>query len=107
MFNLGDRVLAQWPAEKVWWYPGTVVSLGDASAEIQFDDGDRSEVELSQIRELAVQVGTRVYCRWQAGQTYYPGKVSEVIGHAMRLNYDDGDQEWTAVSMIRINQNDL
>jgi hypothetical protein len=106
MPNVGDRVLAQWPVEKVWWYPGTIIGMSSGQVVVQFDDGDRSPVGLNEVRDLAVRVGTRVYSRWQAGKTYYPGKVSEAVGQAIHINYDDGDQEWTAICMVRIHQDD-
>ena len=106
MPNVGDRVLAQWPVEKVWWYPGTIVGMSGGQVVVQFDDGDRSAVGLNEVRDLAVRVGTRVYGRWEGGGTYYPGKVSEVVGQAIHINYDDGDQEWTAICMVRIHQDD-
>jgi hypothetical protein len=106
MPNVGDRVLAQWPVEKVWWYPGTIIGMSGGQVVVQFDDGDRSPVGLNEVRDLAVRVGTRVYGRWEGGSTYYPGKVSEAVGQAIHIHYDDGDQEWTAVGMVRIHQDD-
>lgn len=106
MPNLGDRVLARWPREKSWWYPGVVVGDGTVS-EVQFDDGDRSMVPADEMRPLAVAVGTKIQCRWKGGDAYYAGKVSAVYGQALHVAYDDGDQEVTSVSMIRIDAAEL
>ncbi len=103
---LGDRVLARWPQEKSWWYPGVVVGDGP-SPEVQFDDGDRSMVAVAEMRPLQVAIGTKLQCRWKGGEAYYPGKVAAVYGHAMHIAYDDGDQEVTSICMIRINEADL
>lgn len=106
MASLGDRVLARWPQEKSWWYPGVIV--GDSGGlEVQFDDGDRSKVTPDEVRPLQVALGTRLQCRWKGGDAYYPGKVAAVHGHALHIAYDDGDQEVTSVCMIRIDQADL
>jgi len=77
------------------------------AVEVQYDDGDRASLEPNQVRTLSVSVGARVNCRWQGGATYYGGKVTEIVGQALHVQYDDGDQEWTTVGMMRINQNDL
>ncbi|MDQ2985773.1 MAG: DUF4537 domain-containing protein [Armatimonadota bacterium] len=105
--NVGDRVLAQWPAEVGWWYPGTIVSTNGDTFEVQYDDGDRTTLNSSQIKPLQITAGSRVYGRWQAGAQYYPGKVSTAAGEAIHIDYDDGDKESTTVSMVRINQRDM
>lgn len=104
---LGDRVLAKWPQEEQWWYPGVVTDSDGASVEVTFDDGDRSRVSVEDVRPLMVRVGSRVYCRWKGGDSYYAGKVSQAQGAAIHIDYDDGDQEMTSISLIRVNRNDL
>ncbi len=103
MAILGERVLARWPLEKSWWYPGVIVGTS-GELEVQFDDGGRSFVDLDEVRPLEVRVGTAIQARWKGGNAYYPGKVSAVHGHALHIAYDDGDQEVTSVCMIRIDQ---
>jgi DNA repair Crb2-like protein len=107
MANIGDRVLAKWPVEKDWWYPGVVVGTGLVGLEVQFDDGDRTSVTDEEYRPLQLGIGSRVYCRWKGGGEYYPGKVSMAVGDAIHVEYDDGDKETTSVSMVRVNQADL
>lgn len=106
MPNLGDRVLARWPREKSWWYPGVVVGDGTIT-EVQFDDGDRSMVPTDEMRPLEVAVGTKLQCRWKGGEGYFAGKVAAVHGHALHIAYDDGDQEITSVCMVRIDVADI
>lgn len=103
--NVGDRVLAQW--EEEWWYPGVIVASNGAGVVVQFDDGDRATLANDQARPLSYSVGNRVYCRWKGGAAYYPGVVSAVIGSAVAIEYDDGDQETTTLSMVRIHEDDL
>lgn len=107
MPNIGDRVLAKWPQEEQWWYPGVVTKSDASGIEVTFDDGDRSVVAPDQMRPLSVGVGSRVYCRWRGGAAYYPGKVGQAQGAAIAVDYDDGDQETTSISLIRVNRNDL
>ena len=107
MIPTGERVLAEWPHEKEWGYPGTVVSQDGALHEVQFDDGDRALLEERQVRPLAMKDGDRVQCRWKGGTAYYPGVLKSVSGAAFQIDYDDGDRERSAVSMIRVNVGDL
>jgi len=105
--DVGDRVLAEWPAEIDWLYPGTVVSRDGENYEILFDDGDRAKLTVEQMRPLAIEVGVRVYGNWRSGGQYYPGRVSTVAGEAISIEYDDGDKETTTVRMVRVHRNDL
>ena len=60
MATLGDRVLAFWPGEADWWYPGVIVSEAAGTYDVQFDDGDRSNLREDQVRPLAFAPGARV-----------------------------------------------
>ncbi len=106
MLRVGDRVLAQWPAEMEWWYPGVIVAVDGQNIQVQYDDGDRADLRMDQAQPLEVRIGTRVFGRWQGGTAYYPGVVSDINGSAIHINYDDGDREWSTVGMVRINRRD-
>jgi hypothetical protein len=107
MISVGMRVLAMWPVEVEWWYPGVVCRLAGPEIEIQFDDGDRTIVTSAEITPLAIGVGSRVWGRYQGGKFYYPGQVSQQRGDAIHIDYEDGDKEWTTVSMVRVHEDDL
>ena len=107
MFNVGSRVLAMWPVEVEWWYPGVVCGIAETEFEIQFDDGDRTVVGRGELLPLTIGVGNRVWGRYQGGPYYFPGEVSAQRGEAIHIEYDDGDQEWTTISMVRIHEEDL
>lgn len=100
--NLGTRVLAKWPAEESWWYPGTVVSPDGNPLEVLYDDGARSELAVAEVEPFSLPVGSRVYCRWKSGDLFYPGIVTQTVGNAIHIDYDDGDKEWTTAAMVRI-----
>lgn len=107
MPNVGDRVLAEWPQEGQWWYPGVIVSSAGSAMEVQYDDGDRATLTEAQVKPLDIRVGARVYCRWKGGGQYYPGVISSQNANAISVDYDDGDKENTTISMVRINVKDL
>lgn len=105
MPSVGDRVLGQWEPE--WFYPGVIVTEGGGTFVVQFDDGDRAQLQPNQVREMNIGTGSRVYCRWRGGPQYYPGSITAINGNAIDVSYDDGDQESTTVSMCRVNAADF
>jgi hypothetical protein len=107
MANIGDRVLARWPQEKEWWYPGVVCSVNAGGYEVQYDDGDRAVVTEDLMRPLNLAAGARIQCRFKGGPSFYDGLVASSIGSAIQVNYDDGDSESSSVSMVRVNSRDL
>ena len=106
MASRGDRVLAWWPGEREWWYAGVVCEVG-AEIEVQYDDCNRASLTPEQVRPLAIGVGSRVYVRWRGDVIYYPGRISEVVGSAFHVAYDDGDTEWASLSAMRVHEKDL
>ncbi len=104
MLEIGNRVLAMWPVEREWWYPGVVVESTSDEFLIQFDDGGRDSVPTEKALLLSPINGTKIQCRWKGGTTFFPGKIVSVSGAAIAVAYDDGDQETTSVSMIRVHE---
>jgi len=102
MWSIGDRVLANWPLEVSWMYPGVLCGVRDDGCIVQFDDGGRAQVAEEEIRRLNVDVGDRVFGRWRGGGQYLPGKVLVQRGWAILIRYDDGEEEWTSVCLVRI-----
>jgi hypothetical protein len=100
-WTVGQRILAQWYPE-VFFYPGVIESIDGVKYQVQFDDGDRAAVVAKQIAPMDIKVGSRVFGRWQGGPAYFPGKVDQKDGEKIHIRYDDGDEEWTTISMVRV-----
>ncbi len=96
----GNRVLACW--FDLYWYPGCIVSVDGKRIHVAYDDGDQALVTPDQVKPLDIQVGDRVFCRWQGGPEYVPGEVVEQEGERILVQYDDGREEWTSVRMVRV-----
>ena len=107
MLRVGDRVLAAWPAEEEWWYPGVICGMAGFEVDVQYDDGDRATLSQSDVRPLALGIGSRVWGRWQAEACYYPGTITRQLGAAIHIDYDDGDAEWTTIGMVRVHIEDV
>src|SRR5262245_42125062 len=96
---VGQRVLAQWHPE-VYFYPGTIKAIQADKYSVQFDDGDQASVTAKQLAPLDIKAGSRVFGRFKGGPAYFPGKVDRQDGAKIHITYDDGDEEWTTISMV-------
>jgi tetratricopeptide (TPR) repeat protein len=99
---VGQRVLGAWPDG--FFYPATVEAVEPGRCFLRFDDGDAAWVPAGLVTDLDVTVGSRVFARWQGGRVFFPGRVDQQRGQKIHIRYDDGDQEWTSVSMVRVNR---
>ena len=112
MWNLGDRVLALWPGDMKWWYPGVVVGVEGSRFELQFDDGDRSMVSASEIAKLEFPTGAKIHSRISSELAYVPAAVLKQQGSALLLriskeimaNASKDIEIWTSVAMVRIDR---
>jgi hypothetical protein len=98
----GDRVFAWWTSGQFLWYPATIESVEADLYQVRFDDGDFATVPPDQLRPLEVSEGSRVQSRWKAGSEYYCGIIDGKEGSKIHVAYDDGDQEWTTIEMLRM-----
>ena len=100
-WNVGDRVLAHW-SHDVFWYPAVIRAIEGERLYVRFDDGDKEWTTGEHLMAVDVEVGDTVYCRYQGGLYYFPGHVTDQDGERIHVQYDDGDEEWTTVSMVRV-----
>ena len=98
----GSRVLAVWPVEQIYWYPATVRRSTVRWVEVSYDDGHKARVKASEVSEIDIEVGSRVYARFKGGPTYMPAEVTQINGEKIRIAYDDGGTEATTISVVRV-----
>ena len=96
----GDRVLALWEADGLW-YPGEVEYVDRQGIHIIFDDEDEAVVGRHEVRRLNWRVGMRIECNWQDEGEYYPGRITSMRGESISFLYDDGAREQITVSSCR------
>ena len=96
----GDRVFACW--HDLNWYPGVVLAVNGEQYHVLLDDGNQAMVAADRMRPLGLQPGDRVFCRWKGGPEFYPGEVTNSKGEVIHVQYDDGDEEWTSVRLVRV-----
>ena len=100
-WKIGDRALINWTHDE-YWYPGTIRDKKESLYFIHFDDGDEEWVDASRIKTDDIKPGDRVYGNWKNRKWYYPGVVTWRSGLSIHISYDDGDQEDTTISFVRI-----
>jgi hypothetical protein len=96
----GDRVWAPWQSAML--FAGTVDRVEGKEVHIHFDDGDQGWVLREQLVPLEILVGLPVLARWKMGGQFFPGRVTEVRGERIHIQYDDGDREWTTAAALAL-----
>ncbi len=65
-------------------------------------DGPERMLTPELIKRFDVRVGARIECRWRGGPNYFPGQLAQVEGERVFVKYDDGDEEWNSIRLLRI-----
>jgi hypothetical protein len=99
-FAEGDRVLAL--DVDGFLYPGELLTVEEDRVLIQFLDGPERQLTPELIGAFELKVGGRVECRWKGGPIYFPGVLAKVEGDRVYVRYDDGDEEWNSIRLIRL-----
>ncbi len=90
-------------------YPGAVVEHYGKLAKIQFDDGSVGWAPVIELDPPGKSLptpkasntftkGQSVLAPYSAAKKMYPGKVGEVYGKLIRVDYDDGAVNWALAS---------
>ena len=99
-FEEGDRAFAA--DIDGFTYPAEILSVDGDKIVVHFLDGPERMLTPELIRRLDLAVGSRVECRWKGGPQYFPGKIDQADGDRIHVAYDDGDQEWTTIRLVRV-----
>jgi hypothetical protein len=96
----GDRVLARWAADGMW-YPARVSAVQGREVDVAYDDGDVAVVDAADVRAIDWRPGSRLQCNWKNQGAYYWGKVAAMSGEQITFHYDDGYAETMTISRCR------
>lgn len=100
-WKAGDRILGKWGDGL--WYPAQITGVAGDKFKVAFFDGDVGELSAAQIKAIDWKIGTTVECNWKNQGKYYSGKITQMKGDMVHINYDDGDQEDATISRCRSN----
>ena len=99
-WKVGERVLASWL--DTFFYPGRVRQIQGNNCEVVFDDGESAWVHAANVRRPDIKLGSKVFCRFHAGPMFLPGTVNQQNGEKILVVYENGEKEWTTISMVRV-----
>jgi hypothetical protein len=99
-FQEGDRVFAR--TGDGFKYPGDIVEIIDDRVVVQTLLGHEMIVTAELVGEFSLNIGDAVDCRWKGGETFYPGRIAELVGQRVFIHYDDGEKEWTNIRLLRL-----
>jgi hypothetical protein len=100
-FEVGDTLLVKWSQDN-YWYPATIVNKEGGRYFVRFHDGDEEWTNPFFMKVEDIREGDRVFGNYQNGGKYYPGRVTQRNGPAIHIIYDDGDEEDTTISFVRV-----
>ena len=100
-FKVGRRIYGRWSPDG-FWYPGTIKSVKGGKYYIHFDDNDQAWLEEGEVTTYQPVVGDRIEGNWLAKGLFYKGKVTSRRGEKVHILYDDGDEEDTTISYLRV-----
>jgi hypothetical protein len=96
----GDRVLALWPADGMW-YPARIEARNGDEFQLAYDDGDVGSLRGDQFVPLHWEAGSALQCNWRNAGRYYPGVIERIDGERIDFLYEDGDRETMTISRCR------
>ncbi len=100
-WRAGETPLVNWSRDE-YWYPATVKKAEAARYYVVFDDGDEEWTTAERMTVEDLREGDRVFGNWQKRGLYYPGRIFQRRGLDIHIKYDDGDEENTTLSVIRV-----
>jgi hypothetical protein len=110
MFKAKDWIFAKWN-DKDYWYEGMVEEVKEDGSQIHigYTDGTDEWLPIGKVMpQKEIPLGTKVECRWNRGEDYYVAEIIEIdqgvecTGRLYKVRYEDGVEEWTSTSFMRI-----
>jgi len=103
--KIGSQCWALWE-ENNTYYVGTIVEL-DSTVKgggylVVYADGGVAVVPATLVFPFKISVGTPVHAMWWRDGDFYPGKIAKIVGEALYIYFDDGDEGWTSLAGISI-----
>lgn len=101
MFRLADEVLAPWMNDG-FYYPGILVALDASGATVAYFDGDYTGVDLGALRKGSLGPGLAVQVNYRGKGGYYGGVLTQRLGAAFAVAFDDGERGWCTLAQVRV-----
>lgn len=100
-YAVGTPVLAAWHGGQ-FWFAGVVVGTEGDQIRVQYADGTSEQLPSASVTADHLGPGASIGAH-QSGETdFLHATLVDRIGHAVRVQYDDGHQMWTSVGLVRV-----
>jgi hypothetical protein len=74
----------------------------DGRIRVVYADGDTEAVSEESLYPDSIAPGMRVEARIRTWRQWFPGEVQRRVGHAVFVRFDDGDEQWTSIGLVRV-----
>jgi hypothetical protein len=101
MWKIGDRVFGRKGIEPNW-YTGTVRHIDGDRCYVIFDDGDDALLEAAKLKKLDLNPDDRIFARMPMELEFRPAKVVAWDDDKVRVQWANGEEDWTSFGMIRL-----
>ena len=86
-----------------YWYPAEIIEVRGDSYKVRYDDDDSEEwLEEDSLADYGAEVdeeGAEAW--WEEDEEYYAVTILEVNEEQVKVEYEDGEVEWTDLSCLR------
>lgn len=92
-WRVGDRVLGRWL--DFYWYPGTILAMGERGIHVLFDDSDQRIVQEVMLMPLVIEEGEHLEVRPknEPQRIYTPAVVQRIQGEMLDVELEDATHE--------------
>lgn len=99
---IGTRVLANYQRAGFAYAAVVTGTFGDDTVNVVYADGDSERLPPSELYPEVLAPGTRVEARIRQWDRFFPGRIARRVAHAVFVEFDDGDQQWTSIGFVRV-----
>lgn len=99
---VGSRALAHY-RNSGFAYAAVITAVrDDGTVDVVYADGDNETLASTQLYPETIVEGTRVEARIRRWTRFFPGTVTRRVAHAVFVRFDDGDEQWTSIGLVRL-----
>ena len=100
--STGTRALARFQGGAHAYAAVTTGVSAEGRPMVVYADGDVETLAPDALAPDSLGPGTAVEARIRQWPRFFPGRVERRIGHAVFVRFDDGDERWTSIGLVRV-----
>lgn len=99
---IGTRHLAHYDGTGFAYAAVVTGTFGEDQLGVVYADGDTERLEREDLYPDQVGVGSRVEARIRRWNRFFPGTITQRVAHAVFVEFEDGDRQWTSIGLVRV-----